>query len=462
MSKTSVQSNEEGAVLLYALLVISLITAIAITLSAIVINELRLTANAADATLAYYAAESGIERGLYAVKSYRTQPDKALGDAVTSIQQFVDTNFTNNAQYSCAGTSASIVKVENRLIRQNQSVSVDLYSASDPLGADTSTSIVRSVRVQNSGTDPLSYADVSWTAWDTDGNIGTSTSARRIIEPSNLLGDGWPINIDTGFAFPSLGTPVGYRLRVKALYGDLSGVTVTPYTTPDADPLTGTLPTNLPSVLQISAVGQRGQFKQALTASLPWRLPLGGLYDYVIFSESDILKNIILSQPVFSSGTIQAEANVTATCYCSGAIPPLCSTSGWLAAQCSSSSVTCTQNSHCTLPGGGSGESFTLPIPITVPAGQAYYISVRTKGSGAATGQVDVNVTDPEQGDLGFTMTFPAAATGWSSCTIGESFALGTTTAGRTVKFTNRAGVGNAVDIDWYQISSYKVFPDCP
>ena len=78
-------SNQKGLILLYALLVISLITAIAITVSIIVIKEIKLTGGSTDSTLAYYAAESGIEKGLYTVKVYRSDGTKTLNDAVNAV-----------------------------------------------------------------------------------------------------------------------------------------------------------------------------------------------------------------------------------------------------------------------------------------------------------------------------------------------------------------------------------------
>lgn len=65
--------DNQGSVLLYSLLIISLITVIAITVSMVVVNELKLSSAAANGTMAYYAAESGIEKGLYTVKIERNR-----------------------------------------------------------------------------------------------------------------------------------------------------------------------------------------------------------------------------------------------------------------------------------------------------------------------------------------------------------------------------------------------------
>jgi len=71
-----------------------------------------------------------------------------------------------------------------------------------------------------------------------------------------------------------------------------------------------------------------------------------------------------------------------------------------------------------------------------------------------------VSVNDPINGQVGLTFdtTDPA---NWQTCTIPESFGLGSTTAGRTITFSN-VDSGVALDVDWYQVSSYKIFSDCP
>lgn len=455
-------SNKSGSVLLYSLLIISLITAIAIAVSVIVINELKLTSGAADATLAYYAAESGIERGLYTLKIMRNDGSSKLSDAVTEISSFPkgsEAAFENNADYSDEQTKSKTSEIINEEVKENQYIQADYYNVEDPLSDSGVVSIVVKSGPDDPAPnpDPDTWAEVSWTAWDSSGTLGTSTSAKKLIGPTDLQPDppadiGWPITLDV-FSTQSV-TPVGYRLRIKALFGDLSSLTVTPYDGSN-DPVT-----NLPSQIEIKSVGERGKFKQSLTATVPWKIPLFGLYDYVLFSEGDILKTIILSQTAYSSGVIEVEADNITVGLCTGCVGGgTCSDDGWLATSCSAVStcdITTGGTSYCSLP--INNGTYKLPFPAMIPAGQEYYISLRTESSNDG-GTVEVVVDDPEEGELGLTYNYPDSASDWSTCTIPESFALGANTD-RYIRFTNQ-DVDDVLKVDWYQISSYKIFSDC-
>ncbi|MFA6098830.1 MAG: pilus assembly PilX N-terminal domain-containing protein [Patescibacteria group bacterium] len=443
----SLKNDNQGAVLLYALLIMSLITAIALTVSIIVVNELALTSTASNSTMAYYAAESGIERGLFTVKIMRADNSNNLTQTVTAILAQAD-NFSsvqsNNASYSNAGTSKKSTQIENENILENKYVQADYYDIDNSLNP---LFTVESIRIINEGDNLGSWADVSWTAWNENGLLGYSDRARRIIGPTDLkMVNGYPINLNV---FTDI-TPTGYRLRIKAMSGDLSDLTVTPFKQPNGvDPLSAD---DLPSQILIKSVGTRGNFKQSLTAQVPWKVPLFGLYDYVLFSEGEIYKTIILGQPIYSSGTVQVESGLTDQCIdCDS-----CTTGGasWLSCVDTVSCTDATPPTYCSM-GNNNGASFTMPLADTILAGSEYYVSLRV--SSAAGSSLETLINDPETGETGLVITLPASAT-FQTCTISEPFSL-SAQPGRTIRFENKTI--NPVKIDWYQISSYKIFEDC-
>jgi len=484
--------------LVYVLLIISLITAIALTVSVIIINELKLTTSVVDATMAYYAAEAGLERGLYGVRVMR-ESGVTLTEALSKIQGYADSNdFVNNSTYTDAGSATQSSEISHQVLKENQYLQADYYNVDNPLAP----SVVKSITVQNgtraSNPDTASWAEVSWIAWNENGTLGESTSARKVVGPTDLQPDeiqseGWPINLNT---FGSGFVPSGYRVRIKALFGDLSNISVTPYDQVGGPYQGGSKVTNLASQIVIKSVGERNKFKQALTAILPWKLPLFGLYDYVLFSEGEIAKTTILSQPVYSSGVIQVEADLDYD------IPEQCDSEcvqcqrpkgKWNGEVCFSDSdmfggetfVKCNTETtfskgHCVMQAEGNKYwGWTLPIPDHVPAGDNYYVSMRALYSGdksCASGDcgrriaVEINGQSSIVGDHDNDIS----DTVWQTCTIPESFTIGNLMepASRTIKFTIEplAGVGSPsgwddgekVLVDWYQLSTYKIFPDCP
>jgi hypothetical protein len=46
----------------------------------------------------------------------------------------------------------------------------------------------------------------------------------------------------------------------------------------------------LPAHITLTSTGSFGRTQQALTATVPWRAPVSGLLNFVLFSDQDILK----------------------------------------------------------------------------------------------------------------------------------------------------------------------------
>lgn len=488
--------QNKGSVLLYSLLVISLITAIAIIISVIVVNEIQQTSAASNGIQAYYAAESGIEKGLHTVKILRNDPTADLDQAVTDIGNFADDNFENKAKFKNIQTDSVTAKVVNREVKENDYIQIDYYDVNNPLNPTTK---VVGITVKNSGDNPATWAEVSWTAWDSNGVLGTSTSAKKIIGPTDLAKvDGWPINnLDVFEADPlPLGTgfdgdPVGYRVRIKALKaiptaigdGDLSSLTVIPYDNTPPPLGTGDEVVDLPTQLVIKSVGERNNFKQSLTAIVPWNLPLFGLYDYVIYSEGDILKDIILSSPTYSSGIIEIESDIDPDDSCNPTQSCNdCKTNYNWDGICPTGApdVNCfgknntddTISGQCRISSDNNLYGFILPIPDSIPAGEEYYVSFRAFYDCSGGGCDSRNLAFEINGNS-YIVNDQASGSDevWKSCTIPDGFNIGDPELpeddpSRTIKITNYPyGVGwtpgDSVRLDWYQISTYKVFSDC-
>ncbi|MFA5135078.1 MAG: hypothetical protein WC505_04840 [Patescibacteria group bacterium] len=483
------RTHQHGIALLYSLLVISLFTAIAITISIIVINELKLTASSTDATVAYYAAESGIERGLHTVQLARADSTKTLQDAVDEVGQLSADLDWSKASYTDEDSQKATSRIEHVEVKEYEYIQADYYDVSSPLDP-TDGVVVRTLMVVNgdgiTNPDAASYAEVSWTAWNSNGLLESSASARKVIGPSDLE-EGWTLDLQAPYSDTFI--PVGYRVRVKALLGDLSDVTLTPRKA-DGNELSDD---ELPSQLQIKSIGTYRNFKQSLTATVPWKVPLFGLYDYVLFSESTILKDIVLSAPTYSSGVIHPEANIPTNQMCNlspcdGSCESTWDWQGWCPS--GSTRMACygsAQGAYPPFPPGTCAMGaelemygFVLPMPDTVPQGDEYYVSLRMHyhyNNALSDGQDrDLSVSISGQSII-VNDQKPGETEVWHTCTIPETFSLGDpalpeTDQSRTIEFAVHPygdetvpGTGweaeDFITVDWYQLSTYKVFPDC-
>lgn len=251
--------NIKGSALLLAILVMAGVTAAGIGMSSLVISEIRQARNLDNAVVAYYAAESGIEDGLYQLRK--------VGVDVTDLadQQTLD----NQATWR-----RSAEKKEERLvtgIELNQSVQFDIFNPQETITGKQITN----VQINWTG-DGSEWLEVSWLSWMTEGGwVGfpnkkllSHALAGSIV---NLVVAGVNENSDL------------YRLRLKALQSDIRDLDVTAY---DEDSNL----VEIPTIVVLAASGEFGSSQQNLKINIPLHSPVIGLFDYVLFSEESIIK----------------------------------------------------------------------------------------------------------------------------------------------------------------------------
>jgi hypothetical protein len=273
--KLSKFGDYRGTSLLLGILVMTGIIAIGLAMAGIIISELKLSKNIDEATIAYYAAETGIEKSLHRVKTGRHDND-TLGKVMDDIRSDEMTFSSNNASWSTSeSTSAeSSIKVN---LKQDQSTQIDLYDPDSGATIDVeSVYIIWSER--NCSTPGASWVEASFISWQTGLAWGEESSKveKRMLSEGTILND------------PNPQKP--YRLRVRALYCDIDNLEIKAYKhdNPNVeidDPL------GIPSRIFIKSIGSFGtKTEQAITASMPWKLPLMGVADFDIFSGGDIEK----------------------------------------------------------------------------------------------------------------------------------------------------------------------------
>jgi len=437
--------KQSGIVILYALLIIALITAIGISISIIIIRELKLTQNMHYATLAYYAAESGVEKALYTVKTSRDT--KNLSDTIDILKSY-DQGLDNGSKYNDKQTDIQQETVLTTLAK-DQYTQVDLYNYKQPeLGAG-----VESLWISWSGAPWLEISYVEWIPGNPV-DFGIQRSYRSFYNITSS-----PVTIAGQDEFPKATS--NYRVRIKALYEEASNLEIKAY---NIDDPSNCPPNNkpeeclvdLPSYVVVKAVGNMGEFSQSLTALVPWNTPLFGLYDYVLYSEGQIEKKIIVGQPIYTSGAIQAESALTGSCTSCRKYNNSCP--DWKA-------VCCAENASCTIDAAGTGTCkiegtnsthWVLPTPSYVQPAEKYYLSIRANyiGTGSRKMQVILGDTCKDIGDQ------KAGSNGWVSCTLPEDDFTITPNVNIMFKQNITGGTGE-VDVDWYQLSSYKIFDDC-
>ncbi len=261
--------NQRGSTILMILLIIGTVTPISLFISRIILNDLLTSRNIDSSTIAYYASESGIEKNLYAIRK------NDYGVEYLKSNSFYNSGFLGNDSIwyldldNCVGSKSEINISE--IIKDN-SYQVDLYNPDDSLTSQN----IRSIRIDWSG-DPSSRLEVTWSSWK-NGNFTANTNKRFFGNTESPV----IVNLST---IENNAANI-YRLRLKALYNNINNINLKAYSLDDG---LGEQ-TNIPSIITLKSIGEFSNNKQAVKIEMRRRSPVSGVWDFVIFSQEDIVK----------------------------------------------------------------------------------------------------------------------------------------------------------------------------
>ncbi len=257
--KIFLSQRQNGSILLMSLLIMSGIVISASTIGIITIQNLQQSILVDHGILSHYAAESAAEDALYEIRKNNT--------SVSSIS--LSGNLYNTASWTRSITST--VPLVSGYIKKNDFLHIDLYNPDSSLTSLANP--IRSILLSWTGSGS-EWVEVQIISWSSSGVFGAQ-STQLFSSASNPA----VVNLQDS-------SSIFYRVRIKALYADISNMTITAYSALNASGST----VDIPARINMLATGSFGRSKQSLRVTMPQRSPLSGLFGYVIFSEEDLIK----------------------------------------------------------------------------------------------------------------------------------------------------------------------------
>jgi hypothetical protein len=269
--------KQRGSSLLLALFVMGAMVVVGLGTASLSINQIKQSREIKKSTIAFYTAEAGIEEALY-----EWRKDVSV-EKIEDLWGHEVVPFTNNAT-----SSLSFFDQEEEIFDQlkvNEIVSLDLYNKDD-LSASTN---IRSISLEWDG-KPSSWLEVTWKSLNDPLYYSDDVYIQKRYFP---YGDGSMKIVDLT---AGLGQSSSYKMHVvqiKALYDEVKNLRIKAYT--DSG---GNNQTDIPSRIYIASLGEypkdaSNRARYNITVSMPEKIPLSPLFDFVIFSEADLTKTII-------------------------------------------------------------------------------------------------------------------------------------------------------------------------
>ena len=274
------KQKNQGSIILIAVMIMATLLTAALGTGTLVINIVNQSASIDYSISAYYAAESGVEKGLYRLRQNDYIPLVKTYDIVPDVNDLLtlDDSAKLEAHYDLTAINGKDEIIFDLV--ENQEYSVDLY---DPL-LSTASSVVPTQLMLNGKRHLSNVVTVVITILSfSQGNIHIPDTIVEEIQPSAVGNDMDQIVINIGAAHT-------HKIKIKIFGGSLTNLKLT------AEDSLG-VNTSIPGIYVLNSVGSyphegSRRATQVLTVDMPILESAYGLYNYVIFSEGAIDKNV--------------------------------------------------------------------------------------------------------------------------------------------------------------------------
>ncbi len=258
-----------GDILPLALVVMATIVLGAFTLGFLILQGLLRTRDLDASTVAYYAADSGVERQLYAVRKL---------SANVSALAAMSANYANGSSWSASGSGFKTTNAKTfSKISAGDFQFVDLFNP-DQLNMASGVAQVRWTYTAAVGC----ILEVAYAQWDV---------SKASILPSQFMVQEDNIGIPTHFL--DIDPQHAYRIRFRPKGCQVTNLSVSAYTIPGD---IATVP--FPGDITVASQGVYGKTTQSISVTMPRLEILSGIFSYVLFSECTLYKDSSGGSPV--------------------------------------------------------------------------------------------------------------------------------------------------------------------
>lgn len=275
--------NQKASTILISLLIMSVVLSSTLYVNVISLRQMRQSNNVDNSIIAFYAAESGNEQAIYYIRKTEDLDvgDLTIGGSISGPDNLIQRTVTDE------------LTIINIGLKKNEFYQIDIFDQEDiSLGSDLSAMFIE--WDSDCGVD--SWIELTINEWEITGDVNWGVGEYQEAHIKKCLlnppddPDTFPIIIGDGSVCIDFNPNNAYQFRFKALYCDVSNLNISAKKDDNS-----ILPfKNIYNSLSIGEYPKEGEMasRQALTISLRKSSPLSGLFDYVIFSEKSLIKDI--------------------------------------------------------------------------------------------------------------------------------------------------------------------------
>lgn len=281
-------NNQQGVVLVMSLMILLVMVVSVIALSQVIVGEIKMTRNADNSIIAFYAAESGVEKTMYFLKYAKEQGDFTFFNRLSEAD-YASGAIDNERGFTIQQASSSSPYYEAYDVTTSTPARVDIVQPGEnvPLiasGLPKSYKLEWNINYCQTGGHASDKLEISYTSLHKDGWGKLQTDTRQALA---VCGCGVSSNDCIDYISNDLDDDKAYYFTFRPLNDTVNHLKFTPYT---LDDLGGEA--YLPSEMSIHVDGYYRQSIHSISVRLPAFSPVTDVLSYVIFSESDLEKGL--------------------------------------------------------------------------------------------------------------------------------------------------------------------------
>ncbi len=283
-------NNQRGVILVMTIVIMSILLATGLGFAILVLSDLRQAQQIDNGIVAYYGANSGIEEGLYWLRQDIDGTDINTVDALKNIA--TNKPLTNNAEWNISSSTDYQSMISRERLYNGQSLKFYILGRS---GNNPNIPLVQSIGIKWERDDlsPTTQLQVvatqlNYQQAENNALIYYTDTNKVIANPDQnldcvpLLDGEIPGNLDADY---------DYVFEVRAL-GEIQddvikSLKISAYSNDDCTNQNNQGITNI----SLASVGSYRNSQQTITAYIPPRDPVSGLFGFVLFSQEDITKD---------------------------------------------------------------------------------------------------------------------------------------------------------------------------
>ena len=276
----NLKTNQSGVVLIVSLMILVVMIISVISLSRVIVGEVKMTRNSDNSIVSFYVAESGVEKALYYLKLGRQATDFSDFNALAGTSAFLDNE--RNLSFASATTTSEYFEAFDIATSSPATAEIALSDGLIPEGASENLPNQYNIEWSIDGCYPSHASDrleiAATSLYKQSGTMKSETQQNQYVCGCGSTSDQCDVITSSSIADNKF-----YYFNFRPLTDTVSYLKFIPYSTKDNK-------NYYSGEANIEVVGNYRQSSHTINVKVNTLAPASNIFSYVLFSDDELSK----------------------------------------------------------------------------------------------------------------------------------------------------------------------------